>query len=111
MAQRIQVLLVDDLDGSEASQSIHFSVEKTDYVIDLSDENADEFRAAMDKFVGAARKTDREARDKAKRAVRNSNDPAPAAVRAWAQAEGLDVSPRGRVKAEIIDQYLAANAN
>jgi hypothetical protein len=111
MAQRIQVLLIDDLDGSEASTSIHFSVEKTDYVIDLSDENADEFRTSMNKFVSAARKTDRGAREKPKRNGRISGEPSPADVRTWAESEGLAVNSRGRLKSGIVEQYLAANAN
>jgi hypothetical protein len=111
MAQHIQVLLVDDLDGSPASQSIHFSVDKTDYVIDLSDENADEFRGAMEKFVGAARKAGRGGRQAPKRAVRGSDEPAPSAVRAWAEANGVQVNDRGRIRAEVLERYLAANAN
>lgn len=111
MAQRIQILLEDDLDGTEASETIHFAVDKTDYVIDLSDSNADEFRTAMNKYVGAARKTDREARMAPKRAVRNSGEPAPAAVRAWAEANGVEVNNRGRIKTNVVEQFLAANAS
>lgn len=111
MAQRIQILLEDDLDGSEASQSINFSVDSTDYVIDLSDSNADEFREVMKKYVGAARKTARGTAPKPRRSSRDSGEPAPAAVRAWAESNGIEVNNRGRVKQDVIDQYVASLSN
>ena len=47
MAQYTVVHMKDDLDGSEAQQTIYFSLDNKDYVIDLNDKNAEAFRAQM----------------------------------------------------------------
>ncbi len=105
----IRVLLVDDLDGeSEATETVRFGLGGTDYEIDLSEANAAEMREAVSKYVNAARKTGSTSRSRGavRRTTTNSIDPA--AVRAWAAAKGIDVSPRGRIKAEVVEQYRAA---
>lgn len=56
MAQRVQVILVDDLDGSEADETVHFSLDGTGYEIDLSRDNASRLRDALTPYLGAARK-------------------------------------------------------
>lgn len=106
MAQKTIVELIDDLDGSIATQSLTFSLDGVDYEIDLNDEHADHLRSSLDKFAEAARRTGgrkRPATD-AKATGLSSKQ-----VRAWALAEGLEVSPRGRVQASVIDAYLSAN--
>ena len=40
MAQKVQVLLVDDLDGGEADETVAFSLDGVAYEIDLSTNNA-----------------------------------------------------------------------
>lgn len=110
MAQRIEVFLEDDLDGSEASHTIHFGFEQTDYVIDLNDSNAEELRSVLKKYAGAARKTTKAPAAKAVRAA-PSDGPSTGAVRAWAESNGLEVNPRGRIKRDLIEQYLAAHSN
>ena len=59
MAQKVQVLLVDDLDGGEATETVSFALDGTSYEIDLSGKNAEELRDAFAKYVGAARKAGR----------------------------------------------------
>ena len=59
MAQKVQVLLVDDLDGGEASETVSFALDGSSYEIDLSGKNAEEMRDALAKYVGAARKAGR----------------------------------------------------
>jgi hypothetical protein len=113
MAQKVQVLLVDDLDGGEASETVSFALDGNNYEIDLSGKNAEELRDAFAKYVGSARKAGRSSGASAGRSAgrRSSGggtsmdrDQA-AAIRSWAKGKGLKVSDRGRIPATIIEQY------
>lgn len=110
MAQKVITELIDDLDGSEASQSLTFSLDGVDYAIDLTDENAAALRAGLEKFISAGRRTGgRKQPDRSGAANTAGNGPSSKDIRAWALSEGLTVSPRGRVQSDIVDQYMAAN--
>ena len=112
MAQKVQVLLVDDLDGGEATETVSFALDGTSYEIDLSAKNADELRDAVAKYVGAARKAGRSGGSSGGRTTPTRSrggaamdrDQA-AAIRSWAKKQGLKVSDRGRIPASIIEQY------
>jgi len=56
VAQRTQVLYVDDIDGSEAEGTIRFGLGGADYEIDLNKKHADQFAKAIGPFIAAARK-------------------------------------------------------
>ena len=112
MAQKVQVLLVDDLDGGEASETVSFALDGNNYEIDLSEKNATELRDAFAKYVGAARKAGRSASSSGGRSGRRSGGSSTAmdreqaaAIRSWAKKQGLKVSDRGRIPATIIEQY------
>jgi nucleoid-associated protein Lsr2 len=114
VAQKVQVLLLDDLDGSEAEETVSFSLDGTSYEIDLSTGNANSLRDALAKYVGAARKAGRTAagrqsggRSRGGGSAAIDRDQA-AAIRAWAKKQGLQVSDRGRIPASIIEQYNTA---
>ena len=112
MAQKVQVLLVDDLDGGEASETVSFALDGSNYEIDLSGKNAEELRDAFAKYVGSARKAGRPVSSAGRSSSRRSSggstsmdrDQA-AAIRSWAKGKGLQVSDRGRIPATIIEQY------
>ncbi len=110
MAQKVQILLVDDLDGSDASQTVEFALDGTSYEIDLSDSNAATLRDALAVYVAEARKIGarRGGRGKARPARSGSGSDA-AEVRDWARANGYKVSDRGRVSAEVRTAYDAAH--
>lgn len=57
MAKRTVIELIDDLDGSEATETVYFGLDGADYVIDLAEQNADELRGLLARFVDAGRKT------------------------------------------------------
>ena len=57
MAQKVQVLLVDDIDGSEATETVSFGLDGVGYEIDLSSGNADELRGELAQYVEHARKS------------------------------------------------------
>jgi hypothetical protein len=107
VAQRVQVLLTDDLDGSEAVQTVKFGWLGADYEIDLNDKNLAAFEKALSKYVSAARKTGGGARSRAGRKQAPALDLG--SVRAWARDNGYEVSDRGRVSSTIMDAYKEAN--
>jgi hypothetical protein len=108
MAQRVQVLLVCDLhdDDTEGTETIRFSVDGASYEIDVCVPHAAELRDSFAPYVGAARRAGRATVAGRRRQVATGVDPA--AVRAWAKSNGITVSERGRVSAEIIERYTAA---
>ena len=112
MAQKIQILFIDDLDGSEAEGTIRFGLDGTEYEIDLNAEHAQALRDALARYVQAARRAGGGARRPARGGRR-----APAGgvdsteVREWAKAQGIDVKDRGRVPAELVVKFKAATGN
>ena len=113
MAKQTVVTMTDDIDGSEATQTVEFSYRGKSYSIDLNDANASEFDDALAPYIGAAEqaggsRSSRSTRAAAAPRQRSSSDVDPKAVRAWAEANGVSISPRGRIKAEVLEQYRAA---
>lgn len=111
MAQQVQTLFVDDLDGSEAEGTVHFGLDGTDYEIDLNPAHAKALRKALDKYVEAGRKVSGSGR----RASRGRRAPgtgpnSSSEVRAWAKSQGIKVSERGRIPADVIAQFKDATA-
>ena len=111
MAQRVNVVLVDDIDGTDASETVSFALDGVDYEIDLSDKHAAELRDALSLYVGHGRRTGgRRKGGKRAAAPSSSGDGASAAdIRAWARENGWDVPERGRVSAEVREAYAAGS--
>ncbi len=111
MAQRVQVLLVCDIHGDEtpAAETVTFSVAGTAYEMDVCAEHVAAFREAFAPFVGAARK--RNSRGGANRRRRGgaSAEGRAGEIREWARAQGIAVSERGRIPAELAAKYDAAH--
>jgi hypothetical protein len=106
MARTTIVKLLDDLDGSEAAETVQFAVEGVAYEIDLSEGNAKELRAAVAPYVEAGRKQTGEVRrpvsTRATDRVENWK------IRTWARNNGHEVAERGRIPQDIIDEYRKA---
>ena len=121
MAQKVQVILVDDIDGGKAEETVNFSLDGVAYELDLSKKNAAMFRDSLAPYVGSARKTARRGgrrvgRDRGLRLAGSARGEArggrgsnTSAIRQWARDQGLKVSDRGRVPAEILAKYDAAH--
>jgi hypothetical protein len=105
MARKIQTLLIDDLDGGEAAGTVRFSLDGTEYEIDLSAAHGDELRSALAQYLTHARRTGGTARNTA-RGPRSGVDNAK--VREWAKEQGIEVKERGRVPADIVERYKTA---
>lgn len=111
MAQRVNVVLVDDIDSSDAAETVGFALDGVDYEIDLSDEHAEELRAALSLYVGHARRTGGRRKNGRRSPASPSSDGVASAadIRAWARENGWDVPERGRVSADVREAYAAAN--
>ncbi|THA57706.1 Lsr2 family protein [Streptomyces sp. A0958] len=110
MAQKVQVLLVDDLDGGEADETVTFALDGKTYEIDLTTSNADKLRSLLEPYAKNGRRTGgRAATGRGKgRAVSGGNKDT-AEIRKWARENGHNVNDRGRVPAEIREAYEKAN--
>jgi Spy/CpxP family protein refolding chaperone len=108
MASIVSVVVSDDLDGSPNAETVAFGFDGVNYEIDLAEKNRAKLAQDFAPYVGAARKV-------SQRRPRSTNAPQPAsrvdraAVRAWAKEQGLKISERGRIGAEIMQQYEAAH--
>ena len=109
MAQKIQTMFIDDLDGSNAEGTVRFGLDGSEYEIDLNAGHAKELRDALARYVGAARRAGGTARRPARGSRRGSANGLNATeVREWAKAQGIDVKGRGRVPAELVVKFKAA---
>jgi nucleoid-associated protein Lsr2 len=107
MAQRVTIALEDDLNGGPADETVRFGVGSTEYEIDLSGKNAARLRERLAPFVDHARKMGRAQHRRATARTVMSRKRS-ADIRAWALAQGIPVSERGRIPANVVAQYEAA---
>ena len=103
MAQKVQTLFIDDLDGSAAQGTVRFALDGTEYEIDLNAEHAQQLRDALAAYVRAAR-----------RAAAGPRRPARGGRRGPAgevnTTEVIEVKDRGRIPAELVVKFKAATA-
>ncbi|OEU96311.1 histone-like nucleoid-structuring protein Lsr2 [Streptomyces oceani] len=104
MAQRVVVTYSDDVDGGEAAETVTFGLDGKSYEIDLSPANAQKLRGVLEPFVEAGRKRSKSG----KTYHRTSVAPDPRAVRAWAESNGFEVPPRGRIPKKVYEAFNAA---
>ncbi|AGS35909.1 Lsr2-like protein [Corynebacterium maris DSM 45190] len=104
MARREITQYFDDLDGSALTEEelnvVRFSLDGTDYVLDLSEDNAREFRELLARYLEVAREETANVLEKAD----------PADIRQWAQSKGMDVANRGKIPHSIMKAYQEAHA-
>jgi hypothetical protein len=114
VAQRTIVELVDDIDGSEASESVSFGLDGVEYTIDLSEGNANKLRDGLAAFVEKAQRVGGRKQRGAgtKTAVSAGGDRAQnQAIREWARSQGEKISDRGRIPAELVAKFQAAHGS
>jgi hypothetical protein len=115
MARKVQVILSDDLDESlSADETVSFSLDGTNYEIDLADKNATEMREVFARYVSSARKVGRGGNRASgggrARATGGRMDREQAgAIRDWARKNGHAVSDRGRIPASVVEAYESAH--
>jgi hypothetical protein len=109
VAQKVQTLFIDDIDGSAAEGTVRFGLDGSEYEIDLNAEHAKQLRDALAAYIRAGRRVSGGARRPARGARRGpANALNTTEVREWAKAQGIDVKDRGRVPAELVVKFKAA---
>jgi hypothetical protein len=108
MAQKVNIVLVDDIDQSDAEETVTFGLDGKEYTIDLNAKHARALRDALAPYVGHARPvSSRGGRRTTTKAA--ASGAAPSEIRAWARENGFEVPERGRVSAEVREAYAAAH--
>lgn len=98
MAQKVEMVLVDDLDGDRAQESVRFGVDGRHYELDLSAPNAKQLRSALQACIRLGRLVTTSARG-----------PAASKIRQWARDNGYEIAARGRIQRTVIEAYYAAD--
>lgn len=109
MAQKVNIVLVDDIDESEAVETVTFGLDGTSYEIDLNKKNAAALRDAVSFYVGHARKVTGAARARRGSAKTSAAGPSAREVRDWARSNGHQVPDRGRIPADVREAFDSAN--
>ncbi|MGB9378964.1 MAG: Lsr2 family protein [Mycobacteriales bacterium] len=109
MAQQVKVILVDDLEGGHADETVKFAIDGASYEIDLNQANAGRLRDTLAPFVGAARKAGRSNGSRSTRRGAGGERRGRAAdIRSWARTKNIEVNERGRIPARVVEMYEAA---
>ena len=112
MAQKVHIVLEDDIDGSEASETVSFALDGTSYEIDLNDKNAAGLRDALAAYIGHGRKVSagaRRGRRSSSAAGQGNGAHSAKEIRDWARSNGRKVPDRGRIPAEVREAFDAAH--
>ena len=113
MAQKVHIVLEDDIDGGEATETVSFGLDGTTYEIDLNDDNAAALRESLAQYVGHARKVSGARRGRRPSGAPGSNGSGGGSsakeIREWARDNGHKVPERGRIPAEVREAYEAAH--
>ncbi len=121
MAKQVITKLLDDLDGTEADETVSFAFDGSQYTIDLSAKNAAEFRELMSKYQDAGERTGRMGTPAQLRPYNRTgsgstvthaqNREMNGKIRRWAEANGYELSDRGRIPQHIVDAYESGTPN
>jgi hypothetical protein len=106
--RKVQVVLQDDIDGSEPAQTVHFALDGTDYEIDLAKEHAAELRHCLEPWIAAGRRADSQ-RIPAPRSKSQERPVKTADIRHWAEENGIPVATHGRISIDLRSRYEAAH--
>lgn len=109
MAQKVQTLLVDDLDGSDAETTVRFGLGSSQYEIDLNAAHARELHDSLAPYVERARRISGVARQAAeRRRGASAGGAGSTGIRYWARENGIEVKDRGRMPKDVVARYNAA---
>ena len=118
MAQKVQVILVDDLDGGPAEETVTFGLDGVSYEIDLNESNAQKMRDFLAPYVASARRgsgrggANGASRGRGRgRSAGSRSGGNNAEIREWAKSNGMQVSDRGRIPASVVEAYEQAQAS
>lgn len=108
--QSVTVVLTDDIDGSEATETVRFGLDGQWYEIDLCSANADKLREVLGEWTRRGRRSgaapSRSAGGRGGSRKKEAN-PENAVIRAWGIANGYPVGSFGRISEELREAYGA----
>lgn len=104
MAKRTEIRLIDDLDGTPAEETVTFGIDGVNYSIDLNKENAAKLRQDLSLYIAHAVKVG----GRRRRGTGRTSTKETQQIREWAREQGMEVSSRGRIPAEIVAEYRAS---
>lgn len=107
MARKTQVILTDDIDGSEASQTVPFGLDGVAYEIDVNDDHAEQLREQLATWTSSGRRVG--GRKVGSRRAAGGDRERTTRIREWARANGQEVSNRGRIAGSVIEAYDASH--
>lgn len=107
MAQRVQIILEDDIDGGDASETVTFGLDGVTYEVDLNEANASALRESLSRYIGAGRRVG--GRRSSGRSSSRASSGELSKIREWARENGFEVSNRGRISQKVRDAYAKAN--
>jgi hypothetical protein len=111
VAQKIQTLLIDDLDGGPAEGTVRFGLDGTEYEIDLSAEHARALRDSLAPYVAAARREPGTRRPAPRARKASASGLNSIQIRDWAKGQGIEVRDRGRIPADLVIKFKAATGH
>ena len=112
MARQMVEALVDDLDGSEAVETVAFGLDGKAYKLDLNKKNAAALRKLLARYVEAVPRAGRSSRAAAATKVRSAAKKKStrgydvAELREWAGANKIPIPARGRIPRAVVDEFL-----
>jgi hypothetical protein len=109
MAQKIETLFIDDIDGSQAEGTVRFALDGDEYEIDLNTKHAQALRQSLARYIEAARRGSSSRQPARGQRKRGGSGVDSTEVRDWAKSQGIDVKDRGRIPAELIVKFKAAH--
>jgi hypothetical protein len=107
LAQKIQAILIDDIDGGEAEGTVRFGLDRVGYEIDLSVAHSEDLHKALAPYIAHARKVGGSRRVSRGRSG-NGSAVDTHKVRQWARGQGIEIKDRGRVPADVVEKYRQA---
>src|SRR5699024_6921991 len=107
MAREMRLVLTDDFDGTEASETVRFSLDQATYELELSAENAEKLRETFAPYIAKARRVANTG-GRGRRSGSSGPKRDAAKIREWAQNNGYQLGDRGRIPLEIVEAYEAA---
>jgi hypothetical protein len=112
MAQKVLVEMLDDIDGTTAAHTVPFALDGVTYEIDLSDDNAATLREELARYINAGRRIGgRKVRVATGQSATTTSDrERNQQIRTWANANGYEVSERGRLSSGVVTAFEQAQA-
>ena len=109
MAQKVQVMLLCDLDEGnvDADETVQFSLGSTAYEVDVCAKHAQQIREGLEPFVANARKAGTSTSRRRPRTAGARQQTA--SIRTWAKDHGMQVNERGRIPANVVKEYEASH--